>query len=256
MSNNNWMVSRPCKNSDLDSRPESKPCLQPKPESKEDDCCCKKDMRKALKLLFHPLIKGAVEFNEFAFIGKNFLVGTAIEDDDDPDDNDNIFEPNATLACIDPCHSDFIKITGSAVRYPIPAATIGTAPQFIMDINRVSLCNLDAIVFQYDPTATAFEENLKELLDNKYPYPCHCHYRKDEECCCGEGIFKDIILNPYCSGDNLINFTAGWLAATEASILGRIGNILVLANTSFYPAEPVSRIYFVCIESIGFYEAQ
>ena len=240
MSNNGWMVSKPSQNS------ESHPWSGPRPCSKEEDYCCEKDMRRALKLLSDPSIKDNVLFDEFAFIGKNFLVGTALESA--PDDNDNIFDPEATLTSIDPYHCDFIKINGNSVIYPILTAYISGIEQFSMKVNRISLCNLDAIVFQYDPEATNFEDDLKELLDKE---SC-CHCSKDEE----YGYREDIsgyIFNPYWSRDNFLNFTAGWLACTDAKILGSVGNILVLANTAFYPAVPVSRIYFVRLESIGFY---
>lgn len=248
MSNNGWMVSKPSQNSESHSCSGPGPCPEPKPCSKEENCCCAKDMIRALKLLSDPSIKDNVLFDEFAFIGENFLVGTALESN--PDDNDNIFDPDATLTSIDPCQSNFINISGNSVVYPTLAASILDAEQFPMAVNRVSLCNLDAIVFQYDPEATDFEDDLQKLLDKEY---C-CHCCKDEKYGCGQDIFG-CIFNPYRFGDSFLNFTAGWLACTEAKILGRVGNILVLANTAYYPAVPVSRIYFVYLESIGFYSA-
>lgn len=240
MSNNGWMVSKPCKNS------ESHPCPVPNTCQKEDDYSCAKYMRRALNLLFDSSIKDNVLFDEFAFIGKNFLVGTALEID--PDDNDNIFDPGATLTSINLYHSDFIKINDNSVIYPILTSDISGIKEFSMKVNRISLCNLDAIVFQYDPEATNFEVDLQKLLDKE----SGCNCSKDEEYGYREDIFG-YIFNPYCSRDNFLNFTAGWLACKEAKILGRVGNILVLANTAFYPAVPVSRIYFVCLESIGIY---
>ena len=240
MSNNNWMVSKPCQ----DQKHEPKPCQKEDDFcKKEDDCCCKKDMKRALKLLFDKSIKEDVKFDQFAFIGKNFLVGTAIENDDDA--KDNIFGPDAKLVSLDPCNSDFININDDDVRYPIPVNN-PEDKDFNMEVRKASLCNLDAIVFDYDYSSPHFQKKLKDLLDNKFS--CHCP--KDEECCCGEGIFKDIF-TPFASDDVHLNFTAGWLAVEGAKVLGRVGNILVLAST-----EPGKRrIYFVCLESIGFYKA-
>jgi len=236
MNNDGFMVSKPSQKNELHSW---SGC------SKEQNYCSEKDMIRALKLLSDPSIKDNVLFDEFAFIGENFLVGTALESN--PDDNDNIFDPEATLTSIDTCGSDYIDINGKSVVYPTLVDSISDIEQLSMKVDRVSLCNLDAIVFQYDPEATNFEEDLQELLDKEYCF-------KDEKNGYEEDIFE-FIFNPYSFGDNFLNFTAGWLACTEAKILGRVGNILVLANTAYYPAVPVSRIYFVYLESIGFYSA-
>ncbi|UEL48822.1 CotA family spore coat protein [Terrisporobacter hibernicus] len=244
MSNNSWMVSRPCERHEPHPCPKEDDCCCKKDEChcKKDECCCNKDMKRALKLLFDPSIKYDVDFDEFAFIGKNFLVGTSIDNNDDA--KDNITEPDAKLCSLDPCHSDFINIEDNDVRYPIPAYD-PEDKDFNINVRRASLCNLDAIVFEYDENPFEFEKKLKKLLDDKYP--CCCP--KNEECCCGEGIFRDIF-TPYASHDIKLNFTAGWLACREARVLGRVGNILVLAHKEMSE----KRIYFVCLESIGFYK--
>ncbi|WP_434798643.1 CotA family spore coat protein [Terrisporobacter vanillatitrophus] len=255
MSNNGWLSPKSCQQ--CDPCPGSGPGPKPKPCQK-NECCCNKDIKRALELLLNPTIKDAIIYNEFAFVGEKFLIGTSLELITDwiTEENDNTRPPNATLSSIDPCQSSFININAPGYYYPIPAED--PSPYFIPDtISRASLCDLNAIIFNYDPEAVEdFEASLKALLDKKYP----CHNFKnnecccgndifrDDECCCGDGIFRDIN-KPYSFNDNLVNITGGWLALHEAKALGKVGNILVLANT----LDDINRIYFVCLESIGFY---
>lgn len=229
MSNNSWMVSKPCQDN------EPHPCPGPKPDPKEDDCCCKKDMLKALKLLFNPKIKEYVHFQEFAFLGRKYLVGTYLESS--PIGNDNTASPFAELRSIDPCQPDYINIWAYGFYYPIPSDGSDFIPY---PVDKASLCDLEAIQFNYSSPVSGwdFEERLISLLDKKHAFKC-C---KDDDCCCGDTIFRNVSF----IGSN-VNITGGWLALTDAKVLGRVGNILVLSDTSS------NKISFVCLESVGFY---
>lgn len=259
MSTNGWLATKPCTNHAPNPCPG--PCPKPgpcpgscpKPEIyKSKECCCNEDMHKALKLLVNSEIMDAILNNSFAFVGKKFLVGTSLElVPPFPGlagiGNDNTAIPDATINAIDPCKSDFISITADGFYYPVPfGAGVPGNPYFIPNpISRVSLCDLDAIIFDYDPTAVEdFIGSLQELLDQSYP----CHGLKSSNCCCGDAIYRDLY-NPYSFTGNRVNLSAGWLAVYQAEVLGRVGNILVLANS----LEDRFRIYFVCLESIGFY---
>ncbi len=46
---------------------------------KMEECCCKKSMKEALDLLLNRRLKSDVKFDEFAFIGHNFLVGAPLK---------------------------------------------------------------------------------------------------------------------------------------------------------------------------------
>lgn len=257
MSNNSWLAPKPCQKYDPCEKHDSceKHDHEPHPEI---GCCCKNDMKKALKLLFDPTVNPAVLSNQFAFIGKKFLVGASLElvpvgGDLTDLENDNITDPSATITSINPCQSDSINISASGFYYEVP--TDDPATQFIPNpISKASLCDLDAIAFNYDNTNTDvpdFEGSLKALLRKEHP--CHhfeddkCCCVKDDTCCCGKGIYKDIY-TPYSFG-TYVNISAGTLALYQAKVLGRVGNILVLASS----ADGVYRIYFICLESVGFY---
>lgn len=234
MSDYGWLASKPCK--DKIEYPCNKP--QPKPEPKENECCCKKDMLRALELLFDSHIKKYVCFHKFSFIGKKYLVGTFLEKDEMG--NDNTSYPFAKLKSIDPCQSDYINIWANGFYYPIPTTSYKRYDYFVpYPVDKASLCDLEAIQFEYYQCegGWSFEERLTSLLDKKYPLNC-CKY----DCCCGDTSFRNI---SFMSGN--ANLTAGWLALKDAKVLGRVGNILVLSDTS------CNKINFVCIESVGFY---
>ena len=65
------------------------------------------------------------------------------------------------------------------------------------------------------------------------------------QCKCNKGILKNLF-NPFSSNAQ-VNLTAGSLALRDAKVLGRLGNILVLSKFD------KDRIYFICINSIGFF---
>lgn len=236
MSNNGWLMSKPCQN-----KPYPGPCPEhdPKPCLKKDNCCCKKDMLKALELLFDPDIKEYICFHKFSFIGKKYLVGTFLEKDEGG--NDNTSAPFAKLRSIDPCQSDDINIWANGFYYPIPTNYYQKYNYFVpYPVDKASLCDLDAIQFEYYQCGGpwSFKKRLMSLLDKKHPFKCY----KNDDCCCGDTIFRNV---SFMSSN--VNLTAGWLALTDAEILGRLGNILVLSDTSS------NKISFVCVESIGFY---
>lgn len=233
MSNNSWLISKPCQD-----KPHPGPGHDLKPCTKEDDCCCKKDMLRALELLFNHKLKKYVCFDKFSFIGKKYLVGTFLQR---YPDHDNTAAPYAKLKSINPCQSDYIDIWADGFYYPIPTSYIHKSNYFVpYPVDKVSLCDLEAIQFeyyQYGP-GWSFKERLASLLDKKDMFKCY----KDDDCCCGDTSFKNLSFT-----SSNVTLSAGWLALTDAEILGRVGNILVLSDTSS------NKISFVCLESIGFY---
>ncbi|MCC3869723.1 CotA family spore coat protein [Terrisporobacter mayombei] len=233
MSNNSWMVSKPCQNQE--HCPEKDEC-----SCKKDECCCKKDILKALELLFNPKVKEFVCFDKFSFIGRKYLVGTFLEYFN-PYDHDNTAAPCAKLKSIDPCQSDYINIWADGFYYPIPTNYNYKYKYFVpYPVDKASLCDLEAIQFEYYQYGSgwSFKERLMSLLDKKRPFKC-C---KDNDCCCGDTTFRNLSFT-----SSNVNLTAGWLALTDAEVLGRVGNILVLSDTSS------NKISYVCLESVGFY---
>lgn len=202
--------------------------------NKKETCCCKDSMKKALELLSCPKVNPHVDFNEFGFIGKNFLVGTELENNVSGN-NDNITSPNAMFNGFESCSCGLIRLSPTDdVFYPIP-----NSPSIGLTINHASLCNIEAIAFNFDGPRAAFEANLISLLDCSHK---KC-FVKCDECCCNDSIFNSIHSS---FSSNIVSLTAGWLAVRDVKVLGRIGNVLVLSSTT------TNRIYFVCLDSVGF----
>lgn len=162
---------------------------------------------RCFKTIIWSISKNDVDFDEFAFIGKNFIIGAFIEE-----------EPYADEDNINICDSKFQARLVS-----------------------VDNCDLDAIAFNID-NGNNFIRDFVKLLDKKH----QCNDRKCNECeCkCNKGILKNFF-NPFSSNAQ-VKLTAGSLALRDAKVLGRLGNILVLSKSD------KDRIYFICINSIGF----
>ena len=72
---------------------------------------------------------------------------------------------------------------------------------------------------------------------------CNCGCESGEGCCCSNGVLSAL------SQGNLsrqVSLVAGPLVLNEATLLGNVGNVLILAN----PTD--DRIYFVCANSVQF----
>ncbi|MDK2564055.1 CotA family spore coat protein [Romboutsia sedimentorum] len=205
---------------------------------KKETCCCKDSMKKALELLTCSTINPYVNFNNFAFIGKHYLVGTQLTAT--LLDGDNIVSPAATFSGFESCSCSSVRLTPTTdINYPVitDTATLG------LTANHASLCDVESIAFTYSTatiTQAEFEANLTALLDDSHD---KC-FIKCEECCCNEGVFNSIY-NSFSS--NINSLTAGWLAIQSAKVLGRVGNVLVLSNNV-----SSHTIYFVCLDSVEF----
>lgn len=238
-----------------------------------DEFCCKNSMRRALELLSNPTVKRCIDFNAFVFIGDSFLAGSALTKNGFNILNDNLGEIfDATFKGFDNCNRDLVNIDATNLFYPIPCLNVCginkrslnnheikkplddyqdqdydknygsiscanfTIPNF--NAKNISLCDLEAVAFIADSNIIG---PLTRLLD-KVSSRC-----SDEscECCCNNGIFNKVFNQ---NSPNMVNLTAGWLAVKDATVLGRVGNVLVLSN----PACDCSTIYFVCLDSVGF----
>ncbi len=210
-----------------------------KDNHKKEKCCCKKSMREALELLSNRTLTSDARFGPFGFIGDSYITGASLEP---IAVGDNLSGLSAMFNGFEPCNCDVIRIgTTTDVFYPIPVTPPITRDlvRLGLTVNRISLCDTEAIVFNYTLntgiTQVMFENDLIALLDR-----CHerCKFKCDE-CCCNDGIF-----NTLCSS-NTVSLTGGWLAVQNLRLLGRIGNVLVLIN------QAAGRLYFVCLDSVG-----
>ena len=227
---------------------------KPHPPVTEDGCCCKQSFRAALQLLCSSRIADLVNFNAAAFLTDSYLAGTTqttAPTTPSTTPSDNLNTPTGSFLRFSPCTCDLLDIDAQ-VNTP-PAASAGiTATQ-------VSLCQLAAVVLQAaegtaEGNLTAAEATtrnfrcLKQLLAQRLT-PCNqrcgtCACNCDcEGCCCAAGVLGVL-------GDNnlsrRVTLAAGTLVVRNVTLLGTLGNVLVLAN------DTDQRIYFVCATQVQF----
>lgn len=137
-------------------------------------------------------------------------------------------------------------------------------------VSTASLCNIESIAFEtkYVKPMTSTdttrdevtEENYKrskEIIQRKLDRNCKCgiagcnsgnccnKYQNADNCCCADSIL-DELANSNLSHKATI--TAGNLTLREATVLGSVGDVLVIAN------DKKRRFYFVCANAVQFLE--
>lgn len=281
-------------------------------------CCCKKSMIEALKLLCNTELADIIDFQKFAFLTDNFIVGAKLVLLKlGTSEKDNLSNLDGEFKRFSPCNCDLIEI-GGQVSYdvPLPVSLTDLAEQlvqliqniidilgekgivgslidilkeflkifdpaglseeilqsildFILEyfttipyVDKASLCNLNVVAFQTryvsnqeaddttrDKATEANFQRAKEIFQCNLDTECNsntCSCKCDcDDCCCNENVIREL-LGSNCS--RRVTLTAGNLTLREVMVLGRTGNVLVLAN------DKKRRFYFVCADSIQFFK--
>ena len=224
---------------------------QVEPADIDCGCDCAAGMSAMLQLLCDPRIAPLVDYSQFAFFTRNFVLGTSL---DCPATStagyDNLTGPLAgSFERIRSCSCENLEVSGQ-IYYPIPICTGGTetpccaeGPAF--DAGEVPLCALTAVAFtipaaEGETTPTDYDQ-LKGLLwqalhPGRPGASGSTPPMKPTPCDCDETV----------AGRKTVSLTAGPLLVGNAAVLGSVGNVLVLAN------DTSRRIYFVCKDQIGF----
>lgn len=227
-------------------------------EVDEDGCCCKQSFRAALQLLCNPVLAALLDFSAVAFVTDDYLAGSVPQTPTVPESGtpaDNLAETlTGTFRRFSPCDCDLLDI--NAPVYP----TDVTSDVSVLTAAQMSLCALDALAIQAaEATAegdlseeemAAFNfRRIQAILSARTTNSCvltsehHCQSCDEEGCCCSQGLLSAL------SQGNLsrqVSLVAGPLVLTNVTLLGTVGNVLVLANDNDY------RIYFVCVNSVQF----
>ena len=126
-----------------------------------------------------------------------------------------------------------------------------------LSVSEVSLCALRAIAFEPSGTTAeqqaynyqAAKQSLLQILRPKCPPPCKpCRPPQPKPCrvppCCeNKGILSSM---DRCGMAHTVSLTAGNLLLVGATLLGSIGNALILSS------DADSRFYIVCTEQVEF----
>lgn len=223
--------------------------------------CCKASMRQALRLLCSNCISDLLDFDGFAFITDDLVVGTQTVPMC-PDAKDNLSNLEGTFRRFSPCNCDLIDIEGCAYG-PCGA---------LIDVDQATLCSLSAIAFQVQgcgcdggpggettppppppnscdclATPAARYRRVRDLLQcelrscDRDCGECVCHCDCTDDCCCTQGVLAALSALSLNKRATLI---AGLLVLRNVTVLGTIGNVLVLGNDCDH------RFYFVCANKV------
>ena len=214
-------------------------------------CSCAPGLAAALQLLCRPRFAALTDYSQFAFITRDFVLGSSVNC------------PAAATTPYDnltgPLDGEFVKITPDScenlevsgqIYYPIPICTGGTetpccaaGPYFTAD--SVQLCSLAAVAFGVSettdfPSAEAAYTELAKLFYQATHAGCGpapTPPTKPTPCDRSTGDL---------AGRGTVSVTVGPLIVGNASVLGEIGDVLILANSE-------DRLfYFVCRSAAGF----
>lgn len=220
----------------------------------EEGCCCKQSFRAALQLLCNSQLATLLDFNQAAFVTDTYVAGATINTTPaGTTPSDNLNTMSGSFRRFSPCNCDLLEIS-ALVNTPPETSTGVTATQ-------VPLCQLTAVALQTatapasgditsdQATANNFQTIQKILSQclTPCPNPCGCCACScacsDDECCCAAGLLSTL------SQSNLsrkVTIVAGPLVLQGVTLLGTVGNVLVLSNSAN------NRIYFVCVNQIQF----
>ena len=254
------------------------PAPAPKPPQVDEGCCCKRSFRAALGLLCDQQLSSLLDFDGAAFLTSTFSAGAVLTADGAGP------EPRTGHSAGTPCRPDppapvcpnkpsdnLGKLTGSFRRFaPCTCdlldieAGVYTADgkPCAFTAGQVSLCHLDAVVIQGAEAVRsdllageAAARNFRCLCDRlaqrinpagdvcgQEPCPCSC-VCDGRDCCCAAGLLSTLAQNNL---SRRVSLTAGLLVLQNATLLGTVGNVLVLCN------DADNRLYFVCVNSVQF----
>lgn len=212
-------------------------CQQPCPPVSQPDSCtcctCGEDFRRALSLLCSRQIQPLVNFAAFSYVSDFYVLGTALTAPvAGTAPSDNLDAPAGTYVCGgDSCET----VTVSGILYPPTVG--GTA--LATTVTQAALCRLKAISFDalaVDGDAAANFQTISQLLGQML------RPQRPQDCC-GTSMAEAMT---HAAVVRASTVAAGPLLVENSTILGQVGNVLVMANATD------SRFYFICADDIDF----
>lgn len=204
-----------------------------------EDCACRRDLVQALQLLLRTGLSSLVDFQAFAFVTKQFLVGAPLVcTEAGTAAYDNLAdELTAVFGGFTPCACDYIDVTGPVYLPNVECPGTGVTA------SRLNLCDITAVAFGVlgDTEAEAAEnyQNARQLL-RRFLQPGCCDGCPPFPDPCDEKFRCDCENKPMPGGATTL--VAGDVLLANVTVLGKVGQVLVLAN------DADQRFYFVCSE--------
>lgn len=218
-----------CTNAGCNPCQPQQPC---QPEAPRPSCACADDFRQLLNLLCGPQLRPLVDFSSFAFISDFYILGSALATSiASTAPGDNLADPAASYVCgSDRCET----LTVSGLLYPPEVGSTALEAT----VTQAALCRLKAISF--DAAATADEDpadnfqTISQILSQLLRPSC------PQEC----GTMIDALTSAAAVRTSTV--VAGPLVVENSAILGQLGDVLVMANSTD------SRFYFFCANKIDY----
>jgi len=206
-------------------------------------------------------ISSLLDFDATAFLTDTYSAGAALEPpsrsgshcpSDMPTDNlpDTL---TGTFRRFSPNNCDLIDVD---------AAVFNADGDEVFTATQLSLCHLDAVVIQGAAATAEGDFNATEATarnfrcvrsrlarrlnpcDDSCSPVCSCSCVCDSgDCCCAAGLLATLAQNNI---SRRVSLVAGLLVLTGVTLLGTVGNVLVLSN------DTDNRLYFVCVNSVQF----
>ena len=203
------------------------------PQQTQHTCCCPcaEDFRHALELICCPQLQGLIDTATYAFVTDNYVLGTPISAaPDGTAPGDNLTEPAATYVCGgDNCES--LTVSGTLYPTTVDGAALPTI------VTQVALCRLDAIAFGAAATgdgAAANFQTISQFLGQRL------RPKKPQDC---TSVAEALVS---ASAVRASTLTTGPLIVQNSAIIGKIGDVLVMANATD------ERFYFICADKVDF----
>lgn len=228
----------PCPPQQMPCPPQQPPCPPQQcqscnePQPQHGCCCpCAENFRTALELVCCPQLQGLIDTATYSFITENYVLGTPIAAaPDGTAPGDNLTEPAATYVCGgDNCES--LTVSGALYPTTVDGAALGTI------VTQVALCRLSALSFDASATeegAAANFQTISQFLGQRL------RPKKPQDC---TSLAEALVS---ASAVRASTLTAGPLIVQNSAILGKIGNVLVMANATD------NRFYFICADKVDF----
>lgn len=208
------------------------PSCSPQPAPPQSNgCSCGDSFRQALELLCSQQFYGLVDFTSFAFLSDYYLLGASVEAPaGGAAPGDNLTALSATYRC-GSCGCETAAVSGQL--FP---PTVGGLAQS-GTVSQAALCRLTAVAFDAANDASfsnasnyqAIAQLFTQLLRPAGPQTC-------------VSIADSLTAGVTATA----TLAAGPLLVENALVLGQLGNLLVLANSTD------GRFYLVCADKIDF----
>lgn len=206
-------------------------CQQSCQQEPKARCGCADDFRTLLGILCGQQLRALVDFTAFAFITDYFLMGTTLLNPIvGTTPGDNLTDLTGSYVC-GSAGCDAIAASGELALPVVEASTVA------LPVTQVALCRLDAIAFTVTGDETTLPANFQTLTQTLG------QLLEPRKTTCSESVAGSLL---GAAAARSATVTAGPLAVFNAAVLGTLGDVLVLANSTD------NRVYFVCADKIAF----